>query len=86
MMRKAWKRFAAFVGFSCIWVGTLHADAFAQGQPEPFRPLVFIPGILGTELRDEDEKVVWEMPHRYPISKNLNSAQVRHSRHFTRAA
>ena len=33
------------------------SDALAQ--PEPFRPLVFIPGILGTELLDQNNKVVW---------------------------
>jgi hypothetical protein len=59
MIWKRRKSFAAFVAFSCIWVGSLQVGALAQGQLEPFRPLVFIPGILGTELLDEHGKVVW---------------------------
>jgi hypothetical protein len=55
---RRWK-FAAFVSFSWIWFGSLNVGALAQGQPEPFRPLVFIPGMLGTELLDEYHTVVW---------------------------
>jgi pimeloyl-ACP methyl ester carboxylesterase len=55
---RRWK-LAAFVAFSWIWFGSLNVGALAQGQPETFRPLVFIPGILGTELLDEHRTVVW---------------------------
>jgi hypothetical protein len=53
------RKLAAFAAFSWIWFGSLNVGALAQGQPEPFRPLVFIPGILGTELLDEHRTVVW---------------------------
>jgi pimeloyl-ACP methyl ester carboxylesterase len=59
MIGKVRKEFGALVAFSWICLGSLHIDAFAQGPPEPFRPLVFVPGILGTELLDEHGKVVW---------------------------
>jgi pimeloyl-ACP methyl ester carboxylesterase len=60
MIGKGRKGFAAFVAFSCFCIGLLQVSVWAQGgQPEPFRPLVFIPGILGTELLDENNKVVW---------------------------
>jgi pimeloyl-ACP methyl ester carboxylesterase len=58
---KVRKHFTALVILSCICAGAqlLHACAFAEGQPAPFRPLVFIPGILGTELVDEQGRIVW---------------------------
>ncbi|MGX9146459.1 lipase/acyltransferase domain-containing protein [Mesorhizobium sp. 128a] len=59
MIGKVRNSFAMLFVFSCIYVGSLDVGAFAQGQPEPLRPLVFVPGILGTELLDDDGKVVW---------------------------
>ena len=34
-------------------------SAGAQLAPEPHRPLVFVPGILGSELVDENNQLVW---------------------------
>jgi pimeloyl-ACP methyl ester carboxylesterase len=39
-------------------IACVSARAFAQGS-EPYRPLVFVPGILGSELKDENGDLVW---------------------------
>lgn len=59
MISKVSKKVMSFAAFSAMWMGLLVGPALAHGQPVPFRPLVFIPGILGTELLDERGKIVW---------------------------
>ncbi|RWM12872.1 MAG: hypothetical protein EOR72_20340 [Mesorhizobium sp.] len=59
MIGKILTTFATLLVFCGIYVGFAQVGAFAQSQPEPFRPMVFVPGILGTELLDDNGKVVW---------------------------
>jgi pimeloyl-ACP methyl ester carboxylesterase len=50
------------MGIAAAWVAltvVLTVPTMAQQRPEPFRPLILVPGILGTELLDEDDSVVW---------------------------
>jgi pimeloyl-ACP methyl ester carboxylesterase len=45
-----------------VFVATAHscgAQPAQQSGPAPYRPLVFLPGILGTELLDQDGELAW---------------------------
>src|SRR5262245_61647646 len=39
-----------------VFVAAAHA---AWAEPAPYRPLVFVPGILGSELLDQSNEPVW---------------------------
>jgi pimeloyl-ACP methyl ester carboxylesterase len=45
--------------FSVVGFILCGAQTATAQQAEPFRPLVFIPGILGSELIDQDGSLVW---------------------------
>jgi pimeloyl-ACP methyl ester carboxylesterase len=49
----------AVVGAILLVLGTLLSTEASVAQPAPYRPLVFVPGILGTELLDESGSQVW---------------------------
>src|ERR1044071_5989987 len=40
-------------------VGLSSSGPTFAAEPEPFRPLVFVPGILGSELVDQNGELVW---------------------------